>query len=120
VSFAEDFREVVIPGLKSILRCRGFFLALGLVEFTEAYDEVMREAIRRGALFMCDADLLALEGWIARTLIKQCEEFEPAVAALAAVADRVATDIQRWEATCLLTTESLRNSSTKIPARLSN
>lgn len=98
MAFAEDFRTVAVPHLKSMLGRSGFYLALGMVKFAEAYDEVMGEAISRGALFMCDTDILALEGWIAHTLMKRCEEFEPAVAASAALADRVASDIRRWEA----------------------
>ena len=117
MSFAEDFRRHVIPELREMLRKRGLFLALDMVGFDEACSEVMLEARKRGAKHLDDDAITELDDWIACTLLEQCKKFEPAVAQSAEVADRVAADIRRWEAKCLLaqgsTTKS--NSSSNPP-----
>jgi hypothetical protein len=102
MSFADDFQEMVAPDLHELMRKRGLFLALDMISFQEAHTDVMALAVQRGALHLADDDLLALEDWITLTLLKQCEKFEPAVARSAEVADKVATDIRRWEAKCLV------------------
>lgn len=101
MAFADDFQTNVIPDLKEMLEKRGFFLALDLTSFQEAHTEIMALAIKRGALHLNDADIQSLDDWITTTLLEECKKSEPAVARSAAVADKVATDIRRWEAQCL-------------------
>lgn len=117
MAYSEDYRREVMPDLRAMCSRKGFYVALEMESFNEAHSEVMGEAIKRGALMMDDDKITELDHWIAQQLLEQCKKFEPAVARSAAVADKVAADIRRWEAKCLLAQGSLtqKTSSSSPP-----
>lgn len=98
--FATTFGELVVPDLRRLCRVQGLFLALGLASFSEASDEVMEAAARRGATRLKSRELSELEDWVTTTILKAETEFAPSVAARRAIADRVARDIAEWEERC--------------------
>ena len=87
-TFAATFRELVIPDLTRMIAARGLFLALGLSGWSEAYDEVLDEASRRGALHLPDAVFRQLEDWISDELLKASTAAEPLAQRAAAASDK--------------------------------
>jgi len=98
MNFAETFNRLVGPVLKERCRVQGFFIALGESEFIEAHSAVAALAYARGAAYLPDVLQIALDQWIAETLLKYADEFTPAAEESARVADRVAAEARNLEA----------------------
>lgn len=100
MTFSEAFRQHVVPDIQRLCRVHGLFLALDRTTFTDAYDEVMSVARRRGAGHL-PPNSDPLEDWIMRSILLAEAEFRPEVEATRAMANKVAADIARCEAAWL-------------------
>lgn len=88
---------MVGPELRKRCRFLGSQVALELVDFSEATNEVWAEARRRGALRLSGDKPAELEDWINVTVLRAEAEFRPDVLAHRDVVDRVCEDIARTE-----------------------
>lgn len=87
-TFAATFGQIVIPDLNRMCQARGLYVALGLDGFSDACDEVMAEALRRGASRLPDAALEQLGDWIATTILQAEAAAAPGVETTAALSNR--------------------------------
>jgi hypothetical protein len=69
-TFAATFRELVTPDLARMCRARGVFIALGMNGWGESFDEVMTEALHRGAIHLPAVVFEQLEEWVATSLLR--------------------------------------------------
>lgn len=67
--FADAFRALVVPKLRSMIESRGFFVAIGLDRFSEAHNEIMAEASRLGASYLPHEHLNSLIDWTQTALL---------------------------------------------------
>ena len=74
--FAEHFWEHVQAPLLNLVTAYARCVAVGVASFAEANSIVMRYAIQRGALFLADDQLAALEDWVLTTLDEQTFQAE--------------------------------------------
>lgn len=95
-TFAATFREIVIPDLQKLTNIHGALLAIGCRTWTEAYAEVERRAIARGALHLPDGIFQSLQDWIATQLLRRADDLAPAIAEAGARSDRIASEIDAY------------------------
>lgn len=87
-AFASAFREIVIPDLARMCQSRGLFVALDLDGYSEAFDEIVATAARRGALHLAGDMFRQLEDWIATELLKAVDTHAAACRHFEVMADK--------------------------------
>lgn len=97
-SFADHYRAIVLPRLREHCRLPGLLVEAGAMVFSEAFDQVFREAWRLGASRLPADKVLALEDWIASRILIEADAASDAVRDSRDVSDRVASQIKNWEA----------------------
>ena len=78
-TFATTFRAIVCPDLARMCRSRGLFVALGMDDWSEAYDELMAVARARGACHLPDAMLFEFEDWLSAELLRAVDAAQPTI-----------------------------------------
>jgi hypothetical protein len=96
MAFVDDFRERVIPEMRTEARRQALFMATGSATYSQAHAEVMGVGIDRGALRLPDADFHRLQSWAHDSLSRAFERVEPQMRAAEKVADRVGNEIENW------------------------
>lgn len=84
MSFADDFRVMVVPRLKAATEAQGFLLGLDQTDFTDAHASVHVAASKRGAALLPDNVRADLDDWISASLLRESVKAEPRIDALAA------------------------------------
>lgn len=86
--FAVAFRELVTPDLARMCRARGVFIALGMNGWGESFDEVMTEALHRGASHLPADVFVQLEEWVAMSLLRAITKAEAETESYADMPDK--------------------------------
>lgn len=76
--FADSFREHVGPRLERMIGVLGYFVGIGLCEFSVAYQDVIRYAGHHGAYSLPENHFQALTDWIGAELLDVAAETEAA------------------------------------------
>lgn len=98
MTFAVDYRRIVVPRLRHAARLQAIAIATGSTGFSEALATILRLAYRFGAAHL-PADIRdALEDAIADWLLAQLELVLPLWDEAEERAARAAADIDRFEA----------------------
>jgi hypothetical protein len=96
--FTKHFRQQVIPRLKDIAHTQGFFLALDLIDYGDAYDAVWRVAMKLGVSRLSDGLFHDVRDWIDDEIWQAFEKFDADLQEYRrTVSDPVWRDIQQWE-----------------------
>ena len=95
-TFAEHFRVHVAPCLERLCQVQGGFLALGVVDFKDAYDAILRAASSCGALHLSDAIFEDLESWICIQLAEAATSREDEVRETRLIAHRIGDECDAY------------------------
>lgn len=71
MSFPDNFREHVIPGLRNLITAEAICIVHGVEDYSEAHRVVMRHACALGAGFLPDAIFDDLIDWVDDTLLTE-------------------------------------------------
>lgn len=98
MTFAAEYRRIVVPRLQRMARFQGLLIATGAQDFSDAFATIMREALRLGAAHLAPDNLPDLEDAVTEWLLAAIDAVQPAWDAAQRLADRVAHDMARHEA----------------------
>lgn len=90
MNFAQAFGEHVMPDLSALVVKLGARVAFDLMPFSEAWEDIYREASRRGLHHLTEHQRTTLEDWLSKALLDEIAQLAPRVAAHHA-------DLDRWE-----------------------
>ncbi len=95
--FAEDFRRVVAPRLRSACKLAALRIVLEETTFGEAHGRIVADGYRLGAAFLPDDWRHALHGQVTDWLIEDIEAAQLAWEDAQARAERASQDFARYE-----------------------
>lgn len=75
-TFADAFREIVVPDLRRSCRLNALAVARDRCSFTDAYVAVFRQALARGASHLPNGRLADLEEWTQVTILQTIVDIE--------------------------------------------
>jgi hypothetical protein len=73
VTFAETFRDIVLPDLECMAKEYGYFVASEEVDFDDAYQQIMAHATLRGANLLPDHLYFGLRDLISLRILEEVE-----------------------------------------------
>jgi hypothetical protein len=96
MAFIDDFREQVIPEMRTEARRQALALVTDTTDYRAAYAEVLSVGIDSGALRLPEADFRRLEAWTHDSLSQAIEKVAEQARAAERIADRVGNQIDDW------------------------
>ena len=96
MSFADTYREIVVPDLRRRCRAQAGSVALDLTSFSEAQSNVIHAAYARGSGNLPNEIQIDLMNWIGSTLLRDIDAAERDVAKYRVMSDRVAAENDRY------------------------